>query len=127
MVRQSIVILALLNEFVYDYRGNNTYVIQEKTALSPTNKQVVNIAVGWHFQPNLGLIQSRLRTYNLSNVFDYYSANAGESLQDLIDWFSSNSFGLAYLSEARRDTVYHLFCYKQTILATGPVYHHCTL
>ena len=26
-------ILALLNGFVYDYRGNNTYVIQEKTAL----------------------------------------------------------------------------------------------
>ena len=26
-------ILALLNKFVYDYRGNNTYLIQEKTAL----------------------------------------------------------------------------------------------
>ena len=33
MVRQSIIILALLNEFVYEYRGNNTCVIQEKTAL----------------------------------------------------------------------------------------------
>ena len=26
--------MALLNEFVYEYRGNNTYVIQEKTALA---------------------------------------------------------------------------------------------
>ena len=25
--------LALLNEFVYKYRENNTYIIQEKTAL----------------------------------------------------------------------------------------------
>ena len=29
----SVIILALLNEFVYKYRGNNTYVIQDKTAL----------------------------------------------------------------------------------------------
>ena len=27
------IILAILNKFVYDYRGNNTYVIQEKKAL----------------------------------------------------------------------------------------------
>ena len=33
MVRQSKIILALFNEFVYEHRGNNTYVIQEKTAL----------------------------------------------------------------------------------------------
>ena len=26
-------ILALLSDFVYEYRGNNTFVIQEKTAL----------------------------------------------------------------------------------------------
>ena len=30
---QSIIILARLNKFVYDCKGNNTYVIQEKTAL----------------------------------------------------------------------------------------------
>ena len=29
----ALIILALLNEFVDDYRGNNTYVIQKKTAL----------------------------------------------------------------------------------------------
>ena len=29
MVRQSIIILALLSEFVYEYRGDNTFVIQE--------------------------------------------------------------------------------------------------
>ena len=28
--------LALLNKFVYEYRGNNTYVIQENTALGVT-------------------------------------------------------------------------------------------
>ena len=33
LVRQSIVILALLNEIAYEYRGNTTHVIQEKTAL----------------------------------------------------------------------------------------------
>ena len=27
------IILALLNKFVYEFRGNTTYVIQEKTAL----------------------------------------------------------------------------------------------
>ena len=31
--------MALLNEFVYDYRGNNTY-FQEKTALSGCPTQV---------------------------------------------------------------------------------------
>ena len=44
LVQQSIIILALLNKFVYDYRGNNPYVIYEKTALVRTN------------QTNLGLI-----------------------------------------------------------------------
>ena len=30
--------LALMNKFGYEYRGNNTYVIQEKSAFSaPTN------------------------------------------------------------------------------------------
>ena len=33
LVRQSKIILALFNEFVSEHRGNNTYVIQEKTAL----------------------------------------------------------------------------------------------
>ena len=32
LVGQSILILALLNEFVYNYRENKTCVIQEKTA-----------------------------------------------------------------------------------------------
>ena len=30
--------LALLNEFVYEYRGNNTCVIQEKTALNQSQE-----------------------------------------------------------------------------------------
>mgnify|MGYP006863769547 CR=1 FL=1 len=33
MTVRSKVILVLLNEFVYEHRGNNTYVTQEKTAL----------------------------------------------------------------------------------------------
>ena len=33
LVLQSIVLLALLSKFVYEYRGNNTFVIQENTAL----------------------------------------------------------------------------------------------
>ena len=36
MVQQSIIILALFNEFVCEHRGNNTYVIQKKTALQKT-------------------------------------------------------------------------------------------
>ena len=31
---QSMIILALLNKLSYEYRGNNTYVLQEKTALN---------------------------------------------------------------------------------------------
>ena len=38
----SIIILALLNKLVYDYRGNNTYVIQEKTALYTTNLPITS-------------------------------------------------------------------------------------
>ena len=33
MVRQSIITLALLHEFVYEFRGNNTYIILDRTAL----------------------------------------------------------------------------------------------
>ena len=33
LVRQSIITLALLHKIVYKFRGNNTYIIQEKTAL----------------------------------------------------------------------------------------------
>ena len=31
MVRQSIIILAILSKFVYYYRGNNTFVVQENS------------------------------------------------------------------------------------------------
>ena len=34
MVRESIITLALLHEFVYEFRGNNTCIIQDRTALS---------------------------------------------------------------------------------------------
>ena len=33
MVQQSIITLALLHEFVYEFRGNNTYIILDRTAL----------------------------------------------------------------------------------------------
>ena len=45
MVQQSIIILALFNEFVYEHRGNNTYVIQEKTALLSLAKFEINYAI----------------------------------------------------------------------------------
>ena len=32
--RQSIMTLTLLHEFVYEFRGNNTYIIQDRTALA---------------------------------------------------------------------------------------------
>ena len=38
---KSIIILALLNKFVYDCRGNNTYVTQEKTALALIGSKTV--------------------------------------------------------------------------------------
>ena len=50
MGQQSIIILALLNEFVYEHRGNNTYVIQEKTALiflAKTYKSTDKILQNW--------------------------------------------------------------------------------
>ena len=33
LVWESIITLALLHEFVYEFRGNNTYIIQDRTAL----------------------------------------------------------------------------------------------
>ena len=33
LVRQSIITLALLHKFVYEFRGNNTCIIQDGTAL----------------------------------------------------------------------------------------------
>ena len=39
LVLQGVIILALLNEFVHEHRGNNTYVIQEKTALYGNTKK----------------------------------------------------------------------------------------
>ena len=33
----SLITLALLHKFVYEFRGNNTYVIQEKTSLAVLN------------------------------------------------------------------------------------------
>ena len=33
MVRQSIITLALLHKFVYEFIGNNTYIILDRTAL----------------------------------------------------------------------------------------------
>ena len=33
MVQQSIITLALLHEFVYEFIGNNTYIILDRTAL----------------------------------------------------------------------------------------------
>ena len=35
MVRQSIITLALLHEYVFEFRGNNTYIILDRTALTP--------------------------------------------------------------------------------------------
>ena len=49
MVRQSLIMLALLNEFVYEYRGNNTYVIQEKTALCSLKKSAYSFPRFMHF------------------------------------------------------------------------------
>ena len=33
MVQESIITLALLHKFVYEFRGNNTYIIHDRTAL----------------------------------------------------------------------------------------------
>ena len=34
MVRQSVIIVALLHKFVYEFRGNNSYIILDRTALT---------------------------------------------------------------------------------------------
>jgi len=36
LVRQSIITLALLHEFVYEFIGNNTYIVLDRTALVRT-------------------------------------------------------------------------------------------
>ena len=33
MVRQSMITVALLHKFIYEFRGNNTYIILDGTAL----------------------------------------------------------------------------------------------
>ena len=40
LVRQSIIMLALLNEFVYEYRGTNTYVTSLNTSKRSQKKSV---------------------------------------------------------------------------------------
>jgi hypothetical protein len=48
LVRQSVIILALLNEFVYDYKGNNIYGIQEKTALTRSDNKLPNYCLRYY-------------------------------------------------------------------------------
>ena len=43
MVQQSIIVLALLSKFVNEYRENNTFVIQEKTALLSPQKKILDL------------------------------------------------------------------------------------
>ena len=40
MVQESIITLALLHKFVYEFRGNNTYIIQGRTALAVSKKEM---------------------------------------------------------------------------------------
>ena len=41
MVRQSIITLALLHEFVYEFIGNNTYIILDRTALDTKEENII--------------------------------------------------------------------------------------
>ena len=41
MVKRSIITLALLHEFVYEFRGNNTYIILDRTALGALQKNAL--------------------------------------------------------------------------------------
>ena len=46
LVRQSVIMLELLKEFV-EYRGNNTYLIQEKTALMVPSWEISHTLKSW--------------------------------------------------------------------------------
>ena len=49
--RQSIMTLTLLHEFVYEFRGNNTYIIQGRTALDSLSEAILDYAI-WQKYPN---------------------------------------------------------------------------
>ena len=65
---QSIIILALLNQFVYDYRWNDTYVIQEKTALIlPLKIHPTNVIL-WKFPLKFAHFEKKVSTKILHAV-----------------------------------------------------------
>ena len=43
MVRQSMITVALLHKFVYEFRGNNTYIILDRTALYASDQRITAI------------------------------------------------------------------------------------
>ena len=58
MVRQSIITLALLQEVVYEFRGNKTCIIQDRTALSRRQRNSANL-------------KTYVKSYRLVHNIDY--------------------------------------------------------
>ena len=58
MVRQSIITLALLQEFVYEFRGNNTYIIQDRTALVEEDILCCVTKMSWKFTANISNVKN---------------------------------------------------------------------
>ena len=79
LVQQSVIILALLNKFVYEYRGNNTYVIQEKTLLG--------IGIGAEiFFPKLKLFFSKYFSC-LPKFWGFYKLEKNQALKNNLKIF----------------------------------------
>ena len=45
MVRQSVITLALLHAFVYEFGGNNTCIIQDRIALLKTLQELISLDI----------------------------------------------------------------------------------
>ena len=50
---ESMIAVALLHKFVYEFRGNNTYIILYRTALISTNERIESITGHMTYNPAL--------------------------------------------------------------------------
>ena len=77
MVRQSVITFALLHEFVYELRGNNTYIILDRTALNLALAKLLKslvYQVSWSlFSESLVQVVLNLRQYGVYIAFIFYT------------------------------------------------------
>ena len=63
LVWQSIIILALLSKFVYHYRGNNIFAVEENTGLLIMNIETLTFWKGFNLNLNIIDGPGKVKTY----------------------------------------------------------------